>query len=73
MSSDFEEAVIAFAQSLKATWGDAKARAKCKRELLRFVDAEYGEDCAFSIALKAIVENADVGANAMEPDRRSKE
>ena len=71
MSTDFENAVIAYAQTLSASWTDAKARAKCKRELLRIIDAEYGEDGAYAIALKAIVEKADVGADALEPDRRS--
>ena len=59
MSTDFEEAMIAFAQSLTASWGDAKQRAKCKRELLKIIDAEYGDDNAYAIALKALVEKAE--------------
>ena len=59
MSSDFEEAMIAYAQSLKASWGDAKAREKCKRDLLRIIDAEYGEDNSYSIALKGIIAFAE--------------
>ena len=71
MSTDFEEAMIAFAQSLTASWGDAKQRAKCKRELLKIIDAEYGDDNAYAIALKAIVEKANIGADAREQDRRA--
>ena len=70
MSTDFEDATIAYAQSLTASCGDAKAREKCKRDLLRIIDAEYGEDTVYSIALKGIVEKADIGADALEADRR---
>lgn len=59
MSTDFEEAVIAFGQSLN---GDVRERDRCKRELLRIVDAEFGEDNAFTNALKAIIARAEVGA-----------
>ena len=63
MSTDFEEAVIAFGQSLN---GDVRERDRCKRELLRIVDAEFGEDNAFTNALKGIVEKAYIGADAVE-------
>ena len=71
MSTDFENAVIAYAQTLSASWTDAKAREKCKRELLHIIDWEYGEDNGYSDALKKIIEKADVGADALESDRRS--
>ena len=70
MSTDFEDAVIAFGESFDLAY-DRREREKCKRELLHIIDAEYGEDGAYSIALKAIVEKADIGADALEQDRRS--
>lgn len=69
MSTDFEDAVIAYGESLDLGC-DQREREKCKRELLHIIDAEYGEDNAYSNALKGIVEKADVGADAREPDRR---
>ena len=61
MSTDFEEAVIAFGQSLNANPVDERVRSRSKRELLRIVDAEFGEDNAFSNALKAIIARAEAG------------
>ena len=62
MSTDFEEAVIAFGQSLNANPADERELSRRKRELLRIVDAEFGEDNAFTNALKAIIARAEVGA-----------
>jgi hypothetical protein len=62
MSTDFEEAVIAFGQSLNANPVDERVRSRSKRELLRIVDAEFGEDNAFTNALKAIIARAEAGA-----------
>ena len=70
MSTDFEDAVIAFGESFDLAY-DRREREKRKHELLRIIDAEYGEDGAYAIALKKIVEKADVGADAREQDRRS--
>lgn len=61
MSTDFEEAVIAFGQSLNANPVDERVRSRSKRELLRIVDAEFGEDNAFTNALKAIIARAEAG------------
>ena len=61
MSTDFEEAVIAFGQSLNANPVDDRVRSRSKRELLRIVDAEFGEDNAFTNALKAIIARAEAG------------
>ncbi len=61
MSTDFEEAVIAFGQSLNANPVDERVRSRSKRELLRIVDAEFGEDNAFTNALKAIIARAETG------------
>ena len=61
MSTDFEEAVIAFGQSLNAHPVDERVRSRSKRELLRIVDAEFGEDNAFTNALKAIIARAEAG------------
>ena len=70
MSTDFEEAVIAYGESFDLAF-DRREREKRKRELMHIIDAEYGEDNCYSIALKSIIEKADVGADALEPDRRS--
>ena len=61
MSTDFEEAVIAFGQSLNANPVDERVRSRSKRELLRIVDAEFGEDNAFTNALQAIIARAEAG------------
>ena len=61
MSTDFEEAVIAFGQSLNANPVDERVRSRSKRELLRIVDAEFGEDNAFTNALNAIIARAEAG------------
>ncbi len=61
MSTDFEEAVISFGQSLNANPVDERVRSRSKRELLRIVDAEFGEDNAFTNALKAIIARAEAG------------
>lgn len=70
MSTEFEETLIAYCQSLWATWGEMLERDRCKRELLRIVDTEFGEDSAFTIALKGIVEKAYIGADAMKPKKK---
>ena len=70
MSTDFEDAVIAYGESFDLAY-DRREREKRKRELLHIIDSECGEDSAYSIALKAIVEKADVGAHGQEQDRRS--
>ena len=70
MSTDFEDAVIAYGESFDLAY-DRREREKRKRELLHIIDAEYGEDGEYSIALKAIVEKADVGADGQELGRRS--
>lgn len=70
MSTDFEDAVIAYGESFDLAY-DRREREKRKRELLHIIDSECGDDSAYSIALKAIVEKADAGADARKPDRRS--
>ena len=73
MSTDFEETVIAYAQYLTKPCGDVKTRMKRKREVLNIIDVEFGEDNAFSNALKGLVEKADIGADAMSPGPDKKE
>ena len=55
MSTDYEEAVIAFAQSLEAPWGDAKAREKCRRRLQHLLTVEY-DDTQYGIAMLRIIQ-----------------
>lgn len=54
MSTDFEEALIAYAQSLDADWATDKDRERRRMELLRIIDAEFGDN-VFSIALKRLL------------------
>lgn len=58
MSTEFEEAVIAFAQSLKADRADDKTRAKCRRQLEKLIDWEFDRSSGFGIALMGIVRAA---------------
>ena len=58
MSSEFEEAVIAFAQSLDAVDAtDAERRARDRR-LMELIDAEFEGTC-FGIALKRLVHGCE--------------
>ena len=70
MSTDFEDAVIAYSKSLELAY-DRRERENRKSEILHIIDSEYGDDSEYSIALKVIVEKANIGADALEPDRRS--
>ena len=54
MSTDFEEALIAYAQSLDAAWATDKDRERLREELVRIIDAEFG-DGVFAIALKRLL------------------
>lgn len=54
MSTDFEEAVIAFAQSLDADWATDKEKEKIRESLVELLDSEF-EGSAFAIAMKRIV------------------
>lgn len=54
MSTDFEEAVIAFAQSLDADWATDKKKEKIRERLVELLDSEF-EGSAFAIAMKRIV------------------
>ena len=57
MSTDFEEAVIAFAQALDATWSTAKEVRRVKQRLIDIIDSEF-EGSTFAIAMKRIVEGS---------------
>ena len=57
MSTDFENALIAFGQSLYAKWGDAEAVAECRRKLEHVVKCEF-VDTAFGTALLGIIAKA---------------
>lgn len=54
MSSEFEEAVIAFAQSLDADWATDAEKKKIQRRLVELLEGEFGGS-AFAIAMKRIV------------------
>ena len=54
MSSEFEEAVIAFAQSLDADWATDKEKEKIRKRLVELLEGEF-EGSAFAIAIKRIV------------------
>ena len=58
MSTEFENAVIAFGQSLEARWGDSDARDQARRRLLELIDAEFDGSC-FAYAMKCIVGHAN--------------
>lgn len=54
MSSEYEEAVIAYAQSLDATWATDADRERAKKRLVELIESEFGGS-AFEIAMKRIV------------------
>lgn len=55
MSSEFEEAVIAFAQSLDAVDATDAERRRRRVRLRELIDAEFGGSC-FAIALMRLVD-----------------
>ena len=54
MSTEFEEAVIAFAKSLDAEWETNAEKKKIRKRLVELLDCEF-EGSAFAIAMKRIM------------------
>lgn len=63
MSTDFEEAVIAFAQLLDAKWSDPADVRRCRRSLLAIVEADYG-GTVFGVAMRRLIESCTMGASS---------
>ena len=55
MNADFKEAVIAFAQTLDATWSTVEDARRSKQRLMDVIESKFDGSC-FAIALKRIVE-----------------
>lgn len=68
MSTDFEEAVIAFAQSLDARERTPEEIRRRERRLLKLIESEFGTSC-FGIAMKRLVNRCAKIADLLEAER----
>ena len=68
MSTDFEEAVIAFAQSLDARERTPEEIRRRERHLLKLIESEFDTSC-FGIAMKRLVNRCAKIADLLEDER----
>lgn len=68
MSTDFEEAVIAFAQSLDARGRTPEEIRLKERRLLELIESEFDTSC-FGIAMKRLVNGCAKIADLLEAER----
>ena len=68
MSTDFEEAVIAFAQSLDAKGRTPEEIRLRERRLLELIESEFDTSC-FGIAMKRLVNRCAKIADLLEAQR----
>ena len=71
MSTDFEEAVIAFAQSLDAKGRTPEEIRRRERCLLELIESEFDTSC-FGIAMKRLVVGCAKIADPLESQRSVK-